>query len=137
MYHRHRVIDVVLHVDPSANTTFHRLGDIRVAVPKSSSLPCNKYHEQHRFHRELLNYGVSHFTGTLECRSDVLSFHYLSLMNRLTIFIIAIVDWFMGSAFAFLTVVGGVLIIAAFILLSYASWKEIQEDKMVDMEQGA
>lgn len=58
-------------------------------------------------------------------------------MNRLTIFIIAIVDWFMGSAFAFLTVVGGVLIIAAFILLSYASWKEIQEDKMVDMEQGA
>lgn len=43
----------------------------------------------------------------------------------------------MGSAFAFLTVVGGVLIIAAFILLSYASWKEIQEDKMVDMEQGA
>ena len=33
----------------------------------------------------------------------------------------------MGSAFAFLTVIGGVLIIIAFILLSYASWKEINE----------
>jgi uncharacterized membrane protein YgdD (TMEM256/DUF423 family) len=54
---------------------------------------------------------------------------------RLTIFIIAIVDWFMGSAFAFLTVVGGVLIIVAFILLSYASWKEIKEDKMAEVEQ--
>ena len=57
------------------------------------------------------------------------------LIIRLTIFIIAIVDWFMGSSFAFLTVIGGVLIIVAFILLSYASWKEIQEDKM-DVEEG-
>ena len=35
----------------------------------------------------------------------------------------------LGADFAFLTVIGGVLIILAFILLSYASWKEIQEDK--------
>ena len=35
----------------------------------------------------------------------------------------------MGSAFAFLTVIGGVLIIIAFILLSYASWKEINEEE--------
>lgn len=41
----------------------------------------------------------------------------------------------MGSAFAFLTVVGGVLIIFAFILLSYASWREIKEDKMAELEQ--
>jgi uncharacterized membrane protein YgdD (TMEM256/DUF423 family) len=41
----------------------------------------------------------------------------------------------MGSAFAFLTVVGGVLIIIAFILLSYASWREIKEDKMAELEQ--
>lgn len=46
-------------------------------------------------------------------------------------------DWFLGSAFAFLTVVGGILIIAAFFLLSYASWKEIQEDNMAEMEQEA
>ena len=51
------------------------------------------------------------------------------LIIRLTIFIIAIVDWFMGSSFAFLTVIGGVLIIVAFILLSYASWKEINEEE--------
>lgn len=54
---------------------------------------------------------------------------------RLTIFIIAIVDWFMGSAFPFLTVIGGVVIITAFILLSYASWREINEDKMAELEQ--
>lgn len=54
---------------------------------------------------------------------------------RLTIFIIAIVDWFLGSAFALLTVVGGVLIVIAFVLLSYASWKEIEEDKMADVER--
>jgi hypothetical protein len=56
---------------------------------------------------------------------------------RLTIFIIAIVDWFLGSTFAFLTLVGGVLIIIAFVLLSYASWKEIREDKLAEAEQEA
>jgi hypothetical protein len=56
---------------------------------------------------------------------------------RLTIFIIAIVDWFLGSDFAVLTLVGGVFIIMAFILLSYASWKEIREDKAAEMEQEA
>ena len=54
---------------------------------------------------------------------------------RLTIFIIAIVDWFLGSAFPFLTVVGGILIIVAFVLLSYASWKEIKEDKLASVDQ--
>jgi len=34
-----------------------------------------------------------------------------------------------------LTLVGGVFIIMAFILLSYASWKEIKEDKAAEMEQ--
>lgn len=56
---------------------------------------------------------------------------------RLTIFIIAIVDWFLGSTFAFLTLVGGVLIVIAFVLLSYASWKEIREDKMEEAEEEA
>ena len=41
----------------------------------------------------------------------------------------------MGSAFPFLTVIGGVVIITAFILLSYASWREINEDKMAELEQ--
>jgi uncharacterized membrane protein YgdD (TMEM256/DUF423 family) len=40
----------------------------------------------------------------------------------------------LGSAFAFLTVVGGVVIIVAFLLLSYASWREIKEDKMAEAE---
>jgi hypothetical protein len=44
------------------------------------------------------------------------------------------VDWFLGSAFAFLTIVGGIIIIAAFVLLSYASWKEIQEDRTAEAE---
>jgi hypothetical protein len=44
------------------------------------------------------------------------------------------VDWFLGSAFAFLTIVGGILIIVAFVLLSYASWREIEEDKAAEME---
>jgi hypothetical protein len=56
---------------------------------------------------------------------------------RLTIFIIAIVDWFLGSTFAVLTLVGGVLIIIAFVLLSYASWKEIREDKLAEAEEEA
>jgi hypothetical protein len=53
----------------------------------------------------------------------------------LTIFIIAIVDWFLGSDFAFLSVVGGFVIIIAFVLLSYASWREIEEDKLAEAEQ--
>jgi uncharacterized membrane protein len=44
------------------------------------------------------------------------------------------VDWFLGSAFALLTVVGGIIIIVAFVLLSYASWREIKEDKMAEAE---
>jgi len=43
----------------------------------------------------------------------------------------------LGSDFAVLTLVGGVFIIMAFILLSYASWKEIREDKAAEMEQEA
>jgi hypothetical protein len=31
--------------------------------------------------------------------------------------------------------VGGILIIIAFVLLSYASWLEIKEDKMAEAEQ--
>jgi hypothetical protein len=31
--------------------------------------------------------------------------------------------------------VGGLLIVIAFILLSYASWKEIEEDKKAEAEQ--
>jgi len=43
----------------------------------------------------------------------------------------------MGSTFAFLTLMGGVLIVIAFILLSYASWKEIREDKVAQAELDA
>jgi len=32
---------------------------------------------------------------------------------------------------------GGVLIVIAFILLSYASWKEIRDDKAAEAEQDA
>jgi hypothetical protein len=54
----------------------------------------------------------------------------------LTIFIIAVVDWTMGKAFGVMTLAGGVLIIMAFGMLSWASWKEIQEDKtdVMDVE---
>jgi hypothetical protein len=45
------------------------------------------------------------------------------------------VDWFLGSEFALLTVVGGVIIIIAFILLTYASWREIQEERMAEVSQ--
>jgi len=44
------------------------------------------------------------------------------------------VDWVLGAEFAILTVIGGMIIIFAFILLSYASWKEIQENKLTDID---
>jgi hypothetical protein len=45
------------------------------------------------------------------------------------------VDWILGSDFAFLTVIGGIIIIIAFLLLSYASWREIEEDRKAEVEQ--
>jgi len=45
------------------------------------------------------------------------------------------VDWFLGSDFAILTLVGGGVIVIAFVLLTYASWKEIEEDRKAEVEQ--
>lgn len=52
-----------------------------------------------------------------------------SVAAILTTFLVPIVDWILfGSGISAGEVGGGIIIIAAFILLSYASWLELQED---------
>jgi hypothetical protein len=55
--------------------------------------------------------------------------------NRLSIFTVAVVDWVLGSEFALLTIIGAIIIIVAFLLLTYASWKEIQEETLQQVPQ--
>ena len=45
----------------------------------------------------------------------------------MTIFAVAVFDWLSGAPFAPLTLVGGIFIVSAFIVLSWASWQEIRE----------
>lgn len=61
-----------------------------------------------------------------------------SVAALLTIFIVAIVDWFMFSTpISFAGFIGGILIIIAFILLSYATWKELsaEEEEGQELEE--
>lgn len=52
-----------------------------------------------------------------------------SVAALLTTFLVAVVDWLLfGTEISFGGIIGGVLIIIAFVLLSYASWKELQDE---------
>ncbi|ANB15790.1 hypothetical protein AWJ20_3434 [Sugiyamaella lignohabitans] len=65
------------------------------------------------------------FLILMSLTSPVLS----SVASLLTTFIVAIVDWLLfGTPISRGGVIGGILIILAFFLLSYASWKELQGD---------
>lgn len=66
------------------------------------------------------------FLILMSLTSPVLS----SVAGLLTIFLVAITDWLIfGTPISTAAVVGGVLIIAAFLLLSWCTWKEMNEEK--------
>ncbi|KAJ1326334.1 DUF6 domain-containing protein [Microdochium nivale] len=65
------------------------------------------------------------FLVLISLTSPVLS----SVASLLTIFIVAIIDWLLkGEALSFAALTGGVLIIAAFLMLSWSTWREMTED---------
>lgn len=58
-----------------------------------------------------------------------------SVASLLTIFIVAIVDWLIfGTPITLSGIIGGILIIIAFLLLSYATYSEINEEDSDDEE---
>jgi len=66
------------------------------------------------------------FLVLISLTSPVLS----SVASLLTIFIVALSDWFLtGEPLSLAAIVGGVLIIAAFLMLSVSTWREIQEEE--------
>jgi drug/metabolite transporter (DMT)-like permease len=66
------------------------------------------------------------FLILISLTSPVLS----SVAALLTIFLVAIVDWlWTGKALSPAAVAGGLLIIAAFLLLSWSTYKELQEER--------
>ena len=52
------------------------------------------------------------------------------MLSSLTIFLVAIVDWLRtGDPLAPAAIVGGLLIIAAFLLLSWSTYREMDEER--------
>lgn len=71
------------------------------------------------------------FLVLISLTSPVLS----SVAALLTIFLVAIVDWIRtGQALSFSSIVGGVLIMAAFFLLSWSTYREMQEERRKQLE---
>ena len=65
------------------------------------------------------------FLVLISLTSPVLS----SVASLLTIFIVAITDWLRtGKSMSFAALVGGVMIIVAFLMLSWSTWREMTED---------
>jgi hypothetical protein len=54
-----------------------------------------------------------------------------SVAALLTIFLVALVDWMLpsGKGFTLAALIGGVLIIAAFLLLSWSTYRELQQEQ--------
>lgn len=53
-----------------------------------------------------------------------------SVAALLTIFLVAIVDWMLtGKPLSAAAIAGGVCIIAAFLLLSYSTYRELDEER--------
>lgn len=66
------------------------------------------------------------FLVLISLTSPVLS----SVASLLTIFIVALSDWFLtGEPLSLAAIVGGIMIIAAFLMLSISTWREIQEEE--------
>lgn len=75
------------------------------------------------------------FSGTfltlISLTSPVLS----SVAALLTIFLVAIVDWLVkGEPLSSAAIVGGLVIIAAFLLLSWSTYREVQEERRKRLE---
>lgn len=66
------------------------------------------------------------FLALISLTSPVLS----SVAGLLTIFLVAITDWMVtGTPISISALIGGLLIIGAFFLLSWSTWKEMNEEK--------
>ena len=66
------------------------------------------------------------FLVLISLTSPVLS----SVAALLTIFLVAIVDWLVtGEALTIAAIIGGLLIIAAFLLLSWSTYRELDEER--------
>ncbi|KAF7713148.1 Solute carrier protein, family 35 member F3/F4 protein [Penicillium ucsense] len=71
------------------------------------------------------------FLVLISLTSPVLS----SVAALLTIFLVAIVDWIRtGQALSVSSIVGGILIMAAFFLLSWSTYRELQEERRKQLE---
>ncbi|CEL05558.1 hypothetical protein ASPCAL06676 [Aspergillus calidoustus] len=72
------------------------------------------------------------FLVLISLTSPVLS----SVAALLTIFLVAIVDWFRtGQPLSMASIIGGLLIIAAFFLLSWSTYREMNEERKKNIEQ--
>lgn len=66
------------------------------------------------------------FLVLISLTSPVLS----SVAALLTIFLVAIVDWMLtGKPLSAAAIIGGILIIVAFLLLSYSTYREMDEER--------
>lgn len=71
------------------------------------------------------------FLVLISLTSPVLS----SVAALLTIFLVAIVDWFRtGQPLSFAAIVGGILIMVAFFLLSWSTYRELNEERKKHLE---
>lgn len=71
------------------------------------------------------------FLVLISLTSPVLS----SVAALLTIFLVAIVDWMLwGQPLSFASIVGGILIIVAFLLLSWSTYREMDEERRKRLE---
>ncbi|KAL6235949.1 hypothetical protein BDW75DRAFT_125810 [Aspergillus navahoensis] len=72
------------------------------------------------------------FLVLISLTSPVLS----SVASLLTIFLVAIVDWFRtGQPLSMASIIGGILIMVAFFLLSWSTYREMNEERKKKIEQ--
>ncbi|KAL4879390.1 hypothetical protein BJY04DRAFT_95161 [Aspergillus karnatakaensis] len=72
------------------------------------------------------------FLVLISLTSPVLS----SVAALLTIFLVAVVDWFRtGQPLSMASIIGGILIIVAFFLLSWSTYREANEERKKNIEQ--
>ncbi|KAL2158260.1 hypothetical protein VTH06DRAFT_4581 [Thermothelomyces fergusii] len=80
------------------------------------------------------------FSGSFLVLISLTSPVLTSVASLLTIFMVAIVDWFVtGTPLSGAAVLGGLLIVAAFVMLSLSTWREMNEEerrKQVDLSSG-
>lgn len=59
-----------------------------------------------------------------------------SVAALLTIFLVALVDWFRtGEPLSMASIIGGVLIMLAFFMLSFSTYRELNEERKKHLEE--